>query len=429
MKMIQLARRGLRFYWKTHVAAGLAILVAAAVLTGAMSVGDSIKAGLLRQGQWRLGKTRLAVVHSGLFRAELAGELAAGLRTSVSPVLLSRGFADSPDGSMRVGDVQVLGVDERFWSLGPGEGIDPLAGLDQQVAISEPLARRLNLAVGQDIVVRLSATGGMPIEAVLSPEQQRLSAFRWTVGKIVGGDAFGGFDLYSRPGGGINIFVPLARLHSMLQPETATVQANLLLTDASVQGSTVMQGIKSLWQLGDAGLQLREPNNQTGFELRSDGVFFSESVVQSIARQIPAHQQVLTYLVNELRAGANSVPYSFVGAIEDASDAGLFTTLTSDEMMINENLADDLGVSEGDKIEIRYFVPSQGKSLSEQSAAFTVKAVVPTMGTGADSSLMPSFEALADAESCRDWKPGIPIDFSQIRPEDEQYWQKYKGSP
>jgi hypothetical protein len=31
MKMIQLARRGFRFYWKSHVAAGLAILVAAAV--------------------------------------------------------------------------------------------------------------------------------------------------------------------------------------------------------------------------------------------------------------------------------------------------------------------------------------------------------------------------------------------------------------
>jgi hypothetical protein len=107
-----------------------------------MAVGDSIKASLLRQAQWRLGKTRLAVAHSGLFRADLAGDLAGALHVSVSPVLLSQGFADSPDGAMRVGDVQVLGVDERFWVLGPGEGMDPLKELDSQVAISEPLARR-----------------------------------------------------------------------------------------------------------------------------------------------------------------------------------------------------------------------------------------------------------------------------------------------
>jgi len=429
MKMIQLARRGFRFYWKSHVAAGLAILVAAAVLTGAMSVGDSIKASLLRQAQWRLGKTRLAVAHSGLFRADLAGDLAGALHVSVAPVLLGQGFADSPDGAARVGDIQVLGVDERFWNLGPGQGINPLKDMEQQVAISEPLARRLHLAVGQDILVRLSTTGGMPIEAVLAPEQQRLTAFRWTVGRIVDGDAFGRFDLYSRPDGGMNIFIPLARLHALLHPDTSTVQVNLLLMDAAVQSSTVLQGIKSLWQLPDAGLELREPNGLTGFELRSDGVFFADSMAQSIARQIPAHQQVLTYFVNELRAGDNTAPYSFVGAIEDPADTGLFTTLAADEMIINENLADDLGVSEGGKIEIRYFVPSQGKSLSEQSAAFTVKTVVPMMGTGADTSLMPSFEAMADAENCRDWKPGIPIDFSRIRPEDEQYWQQYKGAP
>jgi len=429
MKKIQLARRGFRFYWKSHVAAGLAILVAAAVWTGAMSVGDSIRASLWRQAKWRLGKTRLAVAHSGLFRADLAGDLSAGLRIAVAPVLLAQGFADSPEGAMRVGDVQVLGVDERFWSLGPAQRIDPLQGLDSRVAISEPLARRLNLSVGQDILVRLRTPGGMPVEAVLAPEQQRLTAFRWTVGGIVDGDAFGRFDLYSRPDGGMNIFVPLARLHSLLHPETSTVQANLLLMDAAIPSVTVLQSIKSLWQLSDAGLELREPNGLVGFELRSKGVFFADSIAQSIARQIPAHQQVLTYFVNELRSGDNAVPYSFVGAIEDRADTGLFSSLAADEMIINENLADDLGVSEGGKIEIRYFVPSQGKNLSEQSALFTVKAVVPMMGTGADPSLMPSFEALADAESCRDWKPGIPIDFGRIRPQDEQYWQQYKGAP
>jgi ABC-type antimicrobial peptide transport system permease subunit len=36
---------------------------------------------------------------------------------------------------------------------------------------------------------------------------------------------------------------------------------------------------------------------------------------------------------------------------------------------------------------------------------------------------------LADAVSCKDWNPSIPIDRSRIRPEDEEYWEKYRGTP
>ena len=42
---------------------------------------------------------------------------------------------------------------------------------------------------------------------------------------------------------------------------------------------------------------------------------------------------------------------------------------------------------------------------------------------------MPAFPGLADADNCRDWQPGIPIDTGRIRPKDEEYWKNFRGTP
>ena len=43
----------------------------------------------------------------------------------VAPIALSRGTLTTPDGSVRVSKVQVLGVDERFWKLAPDSAKTP----------------------------------------------------------------------------------------------------------------------------------------------------------------------------------------------------------------------------------------------------------------------------------------------------------------
>ena len=42
---------------------------------------------------------------------------------------------------------------------------------------------------------------------------------------------------------------------------------------------------------------------------------------------------------------------------------------------------------------------------------------------------MPLFPGLHDAESCRSWDTGIPIDLDKIRDKDEDYWFDYRGTP
>jgi ABC-type antimicrobial peptide transport system permease subunit len=127
---------------------------------------------------------------------------------------------------------------------------------------------------------------------------------------------------------------------------------------------------------------------------------------------------VLSYFVNEFRLGDRTTPYSFITAVgRDQKD---------DEISINSWLAEDLGAKIGDQLKLRYYVIGERRDLVEQSAEFRVAKIAPLES---DSSWMPPFPGLAEVGNCRDWEPGIPIATDRIRPKDEDYWNKYRGSP
>src|SRR5439155_1610335 len=69
------------------------------------------------------------------------------------------------------------------------------------------------------------------------------------------------------------------------------------------------------------------------------------------------------------------------------------------------------------------------RELREETGAFRVRAVLPLESPVMDSSWMPQYPGLAEVENCRDWEPGIPIDTKRIRPKDEEYWRRYRGTP
>ena len=60
---------------------------------------------------------------------------------------------------------------------------------------------------------------------------------------------------------------------------------------------------------------------------------------------------------------------------------------------------------------------------------FIINDIIPTSGNVDYRSLMPPFPGVSEAGSCRDWDTGIPIDLDRIRDKDEEYWNKYRGTP
>ena len=381
--------RSLRFYWRTHLSVLAGVAVAGAVLTGALAVGDSVRFTLKQLALARLGRvTQALALPEHFFPAGLADDLSEKLSSLVAPVLMLRGSATLPDGRARANDVQVLGVDERFWQLGGAHNND--------VAVNARLAEQLGVRVGDTIVVRVE-------EPALSGRSDASIALRIRITAIAGDDEFGRFSLRANQVPPNTVFVPLAVLQEQLKHAG---QANMLLTDAPGDANAAL---RSVWTLADAGLEMHDN------ELRTDRVFLDPPVSRALASDATG---ALTYFVNEFRLGEKTTPYSFVTAFgNDQKD---------DEITINSWLADDLCAKPGDELALRYFVIGDRRELVEKTAKFRVRAVAPLVK---DDSWMPAFPGLADADNCRDWEPGIPIDTVRIRPKDEDYWKNYRGTP
>ena len=101
--------------------------------------------------------------------------------------------------------------------------------------------------------------------------------------------------------------------------------------------------------------------------------------------------------------------------------------LRDDEVIINSWLADDLGAKVGDELTLEYFVVADQRKLKEESRSFRISEIKPLESP--DTSWTPPFPGVSEAENCRDWDPGIFIDTSRIRPKDEDYWDKFRGTP
>ena len=415
MTRTTLILRSLTFYWRTHLGVLLGAVLTAGLLVGALVVGDSVRFSLKQMAVARLGKTELALTApERFFRTALADAVAGNLKATVAPVLLWRGTVSAPDKDQRANEVQVLGVEDRFWQIGAAG--NPLAGAaEDEVALNTRLASRLGVQAGDRIVIRMEQPSFVSRDAPLSGKADVSVVLRAKVRAVAGDREFGRFGLAANQVPPLTVYVPLPVLQAKMK---RVGQANTLLVAGNADAVAANAAVKRHWTLADAGLEFKELPAGQGTELRTDGVFLSPAVVASARTLATNSVTVLAYFVNELRFGEKMVPYSFVTAVG--------SELPDNEITINSWLAEDLGVQVGEELTLKYFVVGERRELREDTAKFRVRAVTPLVN---DASWMPAYPGLVDAQNCRDWEPGIPIDNSKIRPKDEAYWKEYKGTP
>lgn len=404
--------RSLRFYWRTNLGVLAGVTVAAAILTGALAVGDSVRASLRRAALLRLGSTQSALVSQDrFFRAALADEIQPEVQATVAPVLLLRGAVTTSDGSARANAAQVVGVEDRFWKLGGTSNLFAGAAAGEAI-INERLAEQLGVGIGTTIVVRVEQPPMISRDAPLSGESSLAVELRLRVRAIATADDFGRFGLRAEQTPPASVFVPIAPLQDPLQ---RAGQANVLLTDASPAAG---DAIRRRWRLADAGLELRTIDEGRTIELRTPQIFLPPVVANAAMALSSNAAGVLTYFVNDIVRGSNYTPYSFVTAFGSSQ--------RDDEITINSWMAEDLGAKVGDELTLKYVVIGERRDLREESAKFRVTKIIPV---AKDESWMPAFPGLADKESCGDWKPGIPIDHDHMRSQDGDYWTEFHGTP
>jgi ABC-type lipoprotein release transport system permease subunit len=443
MKALTLILRGARFYWRTHLGVVLGAALATMVLTGSLLTGDAVKATLRRQAELRVGRADVAMTSGDrFFRMKLAD-----LGNMSAAALMLRATVARADGASRVNVAQVIGADERFWSLSPsGMAVDlPKDG----VALNARLAQQLGVGTGDTVIVRVEKPGTFSKDAPLSGEGNEVVALRLKVVRVVGDEDYGRFALAASQVPPFTVFVPLSMLQDKLR---LPGKANLWLDCAPIDGhypkpidfgfiiyfppqSTGVgfdstHSVRTNLQLEDAELQLRDLPNNSGLELRTPRVFLDQPVVEAAPRgKDDRRVDALTYFVNELRAGEKATPYSMVTAIETAASGFLPADLKDDEIVISQWLADDLGIGAGGKVTVKYFVMGERRELVEQARKFTVRAVLPMDEPQLNASWMPDFPGLSDKANCRDWKPGFDFDATRMRDKDQAYWEKYRGTP
>ncbi len=419
MNRLTLVARGLRFHRRTHLGVIAGCAVSAAVLVGALFVGDSVRGSLGHLARTRLGRIDSALDAGNRFFGD---DLAARLGAGAAPVLRVPGMAIS--GPRQVNRVEVLGVDARFFALAESPVPAVPAG---KVALNAKLAAALGAKVGDEISLRVSRPGVLSRDAPLASRRERdTRRGLFTVAASLTDRELGRFSLRSDQAGPVNAFVELGELQRLLEMEG---RANIIV--AGPGGAPAR--LREAWSWEDSGLEVRWAGPGL-IQLQTRRIYLDPAVAAKALELRPEAKGALSYLVDSITSerGA-STPYSFMTAVAPSANQALGPVpkdMKDDEILVNRWLADRLSLREGNRVRVAYSEFAAGNEFVPRERGFRVRAVLEMEALAFERDLVPEFPGLTDVDSCQDWDIGLPLDEQKLKdPENEAYWKKYRKTP
>lgn len=459
MTSAALVLRGLKHFWRTHLAVVAGVAVAVSVLAGALLVGESVRASLRGLVDERLGETAVAVTGPGFFRQALAedmkkaGGFTPAFADAAAIIAIEAAVTHEPSGR-QASKISVYGVDASFFTL---HGVQVEAPTGRQALLSPALADELGASPDDGLLLRVQKPSAIPSDTLAGRRNDTTRAVRLTVRETLGPERLGEFTLRPQQDAVRAVFVPISRLQRDLE---LPGRANVLL--ASAGSDDVAAGLQprasrlldEVATLQDLGLRLIRNEEQHAMIVESEtgtlAPWSAEAEWTLGFRAIPAQ----TYVVNAIRSRGREIPYSVITGLHlthyDNARAGLGFPERGSEMpsdrpeslsppvpeghvgipiWLNEWAVADLGVTLNDPVEIEFFVWADDEGLRTERETLSFASVVPMSGAGGDRSLTPEYPGLTDAPRMGDWDPPFPVDLSKIRPQDEEYWERHRGAP
>jgi putative ABC transport system permease protein len=418
MKQFQLVINSVKHYFKSNLWVAFGVAITTAVLAGGLIVGDSVKYSLFQAASLRLGNVTHSITSGDRFFTTQLGEKLNEQEIESSSALKLEAVASASGGQLTLNKVEVWGVDENFTAV--TETNSSLFNIEERtVSISQNVAQRLNIAQGDEILLRITKASLIPANAPFVSDQNQTVSYRTKVGKILETHEMGRLSLQHSQTAPFNIFMPISELNRLMETES---KANTLLLSTQKSKSEIEDAIRLSYSLTDAQLSIVEAAATGEWELRSERVFIDDATINSVINSGLEHTPVLTYFSNYFRLNGKETPYSFVSSLP-------YNQLSPEEIVINTWLANDLGAQVGDTLQLGYFEIGALRELTEVEKAFSIKEIVDISGLYADRMLMPQIPGLSDAENCRDWETGVPVKLTAIRDKDEDYWYQYRGLP
>jgi len=441
-----LALRGLRYHWRTNLAVALAVMAAAAVLTGALLVGDSMRGSLRHLLLDQLGSIDEVLVTDRFFRAELAQEIATSENfqehfSAAVPAVYVQGTVDHPGSSLRAGRVSVIGSDASFFKLGGGGPKKP--PVRNEIVLNEPLAREIGAKAGDEVLLRIGSASQIPADSALGRKTETIRNRRLTVSEIIPATGLGRLALNPSQLVPLVAYVDASTLQDALE-QAGKVNAIFVAGKAGAMPTVAAhaQLLAALRpKLEDYGITIA-PHKLGYVQLTSNRMLVEPNIVEAARKAFAADraQEVLTYLANWISKEDKQIPYSTIAAIDFSSEPPLgplknvageaIDQLADNEIVLNSWAAEDIGAEPGDEIEITYFEPeSTHGDVRESRAKFKLKDVVPLEGLAADPDFTPELPGVTDQLSIGDWDPPFPYDSGRVRDKDEQYWDEHRTTP
>ncbi len=445
MKVSRLIYLNLIHYWRTNLAVTAGVATAVAVLSGALLVGQSVRGSLRDLLYQRIGAVEYIVSSDRFFREALAGELipsgdGVGSETGCPIIYLQGVVVHEPSGS-RALNVNVYGIDKRFWKL---QGLeDRPAPEGRSALVGEALARRLGARTGDGLLLRVETQQGIPRESLYGRRENMGRTIRLVCGEILSPDALGEFALRPSQGTVYAIFVPLQRLQRDLEQES---RANMILLARTLAGGReqIRDTLDRRFTLDDLGIRLRPSGPAETFSVESSRIILDEPVAlaafQAAATAGASASGVLTHLANSIRAGGREIPYSVITAVDLLQGAMTSVRVVAgtapaasagagdDAIWLNDWAWRDLRADPGDVVEVDYYLWQPEGQLVIRTARFRLAGVV-SIGGDVDSALAPDYPGITDARSMAAWDPPFPLELGRIRSQDEEYWDRYRATP
>ena len=438
------------FYRRTNAASVLGVASAVAVLAGSLLVGSSVRSSLAGISASRLGRTSVVIASENLFTEQLQERVLSG-RTIAAPILMFKGLASHDTSGRRARDVQIYGIDERFFAF---HGVEAKAPGRSDALLSPDLADELGASPGDSLLVRVARPTDIPLDSLHGRREDVGRSVRLQVQGTLSRDAMGEFSLAPQQGRARAVFVSLARLQHDVDPPPADAdgspppadppkRVNALLlapaAGATIDTATVRTALAPALQPADLGLKVSALDGaqptivvETSSGVMNDAMV--DAVEKAAARMGLQPTPVLTWLANRMTIGARTVPYSLVTAIGpaatgDATIARLLVDSSPPPIVLNEWAARDLQAARGPTLEMEYYRWLDEGRLTTARASFVVAGIVPMTGLAIDRRLAPDYPGITSSDTVSSWDPPFPIDLKLVRPIDEDYWRRFRTSP
>ena len=417
--IFKLISRSLFFYRKDSVYQVIIVILLTAIITGSLLTGTSVKSSLKKTSGQKSGNTKI-IVSSGqrYFNSRLAEKISEKTGKKSIAILETEGYCTNFSTGATALNVRIFGITDEFFKWNSSGNISVSPG---DVAINSKLSEELGLKPDDEIIIKFNPVDPLPANAPFAPSKDNESSIVLRVSNILTAEDGGNFSP------GISQVIPgilFINISDIDHGSNGNFKANRILFDHSTTDS-VSDALTEVLTLSDIGYTIRRSEKTGESEIISDRIFIDSLIVSDILGNVPGGSPVLTYLVNSFSFNGKTTPYSFVSSVQSA----LIPDISNEEIVLNRWIADDLEIKAGDSLHIKWYDPGFGNYLEENEKTFLVSKIIENDNKYADPLLMPDFPGISGSTTCSGWDAGVPILLDQIREKDEEYWNRYRGTP